>query len=245
VRKHAKRVSTDVIISNAGSDHSSAPTESTRRYLCVCKARPESSTSSGDLTGQFKSNALSLCSTASTRTYPRGLLPSGATPIGSAAAHPIVKLHGSLREQKRRLHSKTFTFFCSKTFNFSGLNGPIEGKLCPPQSTYCRVSGYYLVDCPDRVRRECISGCYVFDVKIRPAVPTCWAWQPHLLRSTSKLPRQRREEKSRRTRWVPYRSLEFDSIRPPRPESSYPALYQVRARGLELEVANDVLPKSS
>jgi len=47
---------------------------------------------------------------------------------------------------------------------------------------------------------------------------------PHPMRSARILPRLQWEEKSRRTRWVPYHLLEFDSIRPPRPGSDCPSI---------------------
>ena len=55
-------------------------------------------------------------------------------------------------------------------------------------------------------------------------------------RSTRNFPCQQARRKSRRTRWVHTRKLEFDSISPPRPESNYASMFRIRARGLEFDV---------
>jgi hypothetical protein len=69
--------------------------------------------------------------------------------------------------------------------------------------------------------------------------PSLLAWESHRLRLPNKIPCPRREEKSRRTCWVPIQMLEFDSIRPPWHKSNYPSLFQVWVRGLELEKVSE------
>ena len=81
-----------------------------------------------------------------------------------------------------------------------------------------------------------MSGCYVFDVKIRPAVPNCWAWQRVRRALPEPFRASRHEENPDGRVGYTLEKLEFDSISPPRPESNYASTFQIRARGLEFDV---------
>ena len=75
-----------------------------------------------------------------------------------------------------------------------------------------------------------------FGVKVRPKVPTGWAWQHCNGALLETVPYQQGAKKIPTDALGTIHTLVLDSVRPPRPESSNASMFRIRARGLEFDV---------
>ena len=75
-----------------------------------------------------------------------------------------------------------------------------------------------------------------FGVKVRPKVPTGWAWQHCNGALLEIVPYQRGAKKIPMDVLGTIHTLVIDSVRPPRPESSNASMFRIRAWGLEFDV---------